>query len=657
MKEIKKNSLLDFNNFSIKLIYPLVIVIILLLLTFIKPSLLYITLIAIFLFVILCIAICINEIKSKKSRIEELSKSIDIVLKNSLEEINIPMVMVTNITKVIWKNNSAKHLLPDEYIIDTSMKLDSKLRQNESATVTLDLGNGKIYTAIANNIKFSNFKCSLITYIDKTEESALRETLENTKVSVGVIFIDNFDETMQGLDEITKAEITSKIETTIREWINESYGILTKVDKDKYIVCVEKQYIDKMEEESFKILEDIKKISNKTKLPITISIGFSYSELNLLERYSASSSALDIALGRGGDQAVVKKDKKFSFYGGSNIGLEKTNRVRARTVSQALKEIILKNDKVYIMGHKNSDIDCVGAAIGIAKMVKTLGKEVSIVIDSKYNSSTKYIIDKIKQSDEYKDVFINYNDVKKQDFTSSILVIVDTHKKSYLAYPEFLDDFEKVVIIDHHRRGPEFIENTILNYHEIYASSTAELVTELLMYIDDIELTATEAESLYAGIVVDTKNFMFKTGVRTFEVAAYLKKFGIDVTSVKQLFQNDFETYLTKVEIVKNAEIVQGKIAISTCEDEINDMPIVAAQAADELLSISGILASFVLCKVDNVIMVSGRSMGDINVQTILEKIGGGGHLTFAGAQLAGISIDEAKEKLKENIEEYLKNN
>ncbi len=657
MKKIKKNSWLDFNNFFVKLIYPLIVVALLVFATFIRPSLLYITLIITFLFIVFCIAICVSELKNKKYRIEEISKGFDIVLKDNLNTLNIPIVMVTNVTKILWKNNSAKHLLPEEYIIDTSMKLDSKLKQNESASTVLDLGNGKVYEAIANNIKFSNFKCMLITYIDKTEESILKETLENTKVSVGVIFVDNYDETMQGLDEITKAEISSKVETTIREWINQNSGILTKVDKDKYIVCIEKQYVDKMEEESFKILEDIKKISDKTKLPITISIGFSYSESNLLERYNASASALDIALGRGGDQAVIKKDKKFSFYGGSNLGLEKTSRVRARTVSQALKEIILKNDKVYIMGHKNSDIDCVGAAIGIAKMVKTLGKEVGIVIDSKYNSSTKFIVDRIKQTEEYKDVFINYGDIKKQDFTSSILIIVDTHKKSYLAYPEFLDNFEKVVIIDHHRRGPEFIENSILNYHEIYASSTSELVTELLMYIDNIELTAVEAESLYAGIVVDTKNFMFKTGVRTFEVAAYLKKFGIDVTSVKQLFQNDFETYVTKVEIVKNAEIIQGKIAISTCEEEINDMPIVAAQAADELLSISGILASFVLCKVDNIVMISGRSMGDINVQIILEKIGGGGHLTFAGAQLAGITIEEAKERLKETISEYLENN
>ena len=338
------------------------------------------------------------------------------------------------------------------------------------------------------------------------------------------------------------------------------------------------------------------------------------------------------------------------------MGLEKTSRVRARTVSQALREIMLKSDKIYIMGHKNTDIDCIGAAVGVYKMATILGKEANIIIDQKCNSSTKYVIEKLKQDEKYKEVFITNNDLKKMDFNNSLLVVVDTHKKSYLTYPDVLDNFEKVVIIDHHRRGPEFIENALLTYHEIYASSASELVTELLMYMENIELTSQEAETLYAGIVVDTKNFMFKTGVRTFEVAAYLKRFGIDLTEVKILFQSDFETYVAKVDIVKSAEIIRGKIAVSTSEEKYNDMPIIAAQAADELLSISGILASFVLCKVDDVVMISGRSMGDINVQAIMETIGGGGHLTFAGAQIAGVSIEEAKQKLLHSIDEYFGN-
>lgn len=647
----KKN--IDFKNFSTQIVILCVITILSVIMLLVNPETLYIDLFVIFVITLIALYRCIKEIKNRNFRIQELSKSVDIVLKDSLNLIDIPMVMVNDKTQIIWQNNISKHILPKEYITDMAFKLEKLLKNSESASVIEDIGNGEVYAGIGNYIKFSNFDCMLISFINKTDEKNLKKTLEDTRISVGMIFVDNYEETLQGLDEIKKAEISSQITKIIMEWTIDNNGVLTKVDKDKYVMFVEKQYVDQMEKNTFEILEKVRNISNETKLPITISIGMSYGETTINDRYNASTSALDIALGRGGDQAVVKKDKKFEFYGGSNIGLEKTSRVRARTIAQALREIIIKSDKVYIMGHKNSDIDCIGASVGIYKIVESLGKEANIVIDAKCNSSTKSIINKIKNLSDYEDVFITTQDIKKQDFTNSLLVIVDTHKKSYLSNPEILDAFEKVVVIDHHRRGPEFIDNALLTYHEIYASSASELVTELLMYLDDIKLTSIEAESLYAGIVIDTKNFMFKTGVRTFEVAAYLKKYGIDLTEVKQLFQNDFETYIAKVDIVKNAEIIRGQIAISTSEEEFKDMSIIAAQAADELLSISGVLASFVLCKVDNVVMISGRSMGDINVQAILEKIGGGGHLTFAGAQIAGVSIEDAKETLLNSIDEY----
>ena len=653
MKNINKSKWFDFNVFSVKITYLLVISIISVILCVIKPEWLYILLCIIALSTICSIYICVHEIKSRKYRIQELSKSVDIVLKDNLNLINIPMVMIGDRFQIVWQNNISKHLLTKEYILDTAVKLGKYIKQNEPSTTTLDVGNGEVYTAIANNIKFSNFDCTLLTFINKTEENKLKQTLEDTKVAVGIIFIDNYEETMQGLDDIQKAEITSKIAKLIMEWVIENKGVLAKIDKDRYVVFIERQYVDEMEKNSFQILERVRNVTDITKLPITISIGMSYQETNLDERYNASSSALDIALGRGGDQAVVKKDKKFDFYGGASIGLEKTSKVRARTIAQALREIMQKSDRVYIIGHKNPDIDCVGAAVGVYKIAKSLNKEANIIVDSKCNSSTKTMIEKLKTAKEYEEVFLTANDIKKQDFSNALLVVVDTHKKSYIAYPDILDSFEKVVVIDHHRRGPEFIENALLTYHEIYASSASELVTELLMYLDNVSLTPIEAESIYAGIVIDTKNFIFKTGVRTFEVAAYLKKYGIDLTEVKQLFQSDFETYVARVEIVKNAEIIRGQIAISTCEEDYEDMSIIAAQAADELLSISGILASFVLCKVDDVVMISGRSMGDINVQAILEKIGGGGHLTFAGAQIAGISVQDAKKTLLESIDEY----
>lgn len=655
MGRLKKSRWLDLSIFSVQITYLAIVIVVAVAVAIIKPITLYIDLIIILVTALFCIYSCIKEIKSRRYRINELSKSVDIVLKDSLNFIDIPMVMLTSPTQIIWQNNKAQHIIPKEFIHDVALKFE-KQKIKDTVIAATDIGNGEFYSAIGNHIRFSNFDCLLISFLNKTDEYILRDTLENSRISVGIIFIDNYEETMQGLDDIQKAEISSKIAKELRDFVVDNHGVMTKIDKDRFVIFIEKQYIDEMENNSFSILEKVKTISDATKLPITISIGLSYSENTLDERYNASSSALDIALGRGGDQAVVKKDKKFDFYGGSNIGLEKTSRVRARTIAQALKEVMQKSDKVYIMGHKNSDIDCVGAAIGVYKIARLLNKPVHIVIDSKCNSSTKLVIDKVKTQEDYSDVFISQNDLKKQDTTNAILVVVDTHKRSYLAYPDFIDEFEKVVVIDHHRRGPEFIEDALLTYHEIYASSTCELVTELLIYLEDIKLTSVEAECLYAGIVVDTKNFMFKTGVRTFEVAAYLKRYGIDLAEVKQLFQSDFETYIARVNIVKEAEIIKGKIAVSTCEEEYNDMPIIAAQAADELLSISGILASFVLCKVDNVVMISGRSMGDINVQAILETIGGGGHLTFAGAQIAGVSVEEAKQKLLDSINEYYGN-
>ena len=648
-----KNKWLDFKVFSVKIYYLVLIIFIAVLAFVINPSNLYISFGVVGLVALVMFYICIKEIKNRKDRIVELSQSVDMVLKENLNLVDIPMVIVTNLTNVVWQNNISKHLIPRECLSDTALMLNKELKSSNTASMQVDIGNGEIYCAVANKIKFLNLDAILVTYLNKTEEARLRKTLDNTKIAVGIILIDNYDETMQGLDELQKAEISSKITKELINFVSSNNGVISKIDKDRYIVFIEKQYIEKMESNTFEILEKVRNITNVTKLPITISVGISYNEEYISDRYNSSNSALDIALGRGGDQVVVKKDKKFDFYGGQNIGLEKTSRVRARTVAQALKEIMERADKVYIIGHKNSDIDCIGSAVGIFKIARSLNKQANIVIDAKCNSSTKTIIDKIKLNKDYENVFISGNELKKVDTSNSLLVVVDTHKKSYLSYPDFMDEFEKIVVIDHHRRGTEFIDNALLTYHEIYASSASELVTELLMYLDNVTLTPMEAESLYAGIVIDTKNFIFKTGVRTFEVAAYLKKYGIDLTEVKQLFQNDFETYVAKVEIVKNAEIIRSQIAMSTSEENYKDMGIIAAQAADELLSISGILASFVLCKIDDVVMISGRSMGDINVQSILEKIGGGGHLTFAGAQIAGVSIVEAKQRLIESINEY----
>lgn len=642
-----------FGSFSSRIVIISILIICALFVSIIIPSSLYIDILIVVLLCLIAIIMCIKELKDKKYRLSELSKNVDLIFKESLDLIEIPMAIVGMQGNIIWKNNVAEHNLSDEYIEKSALKLEAAKKKNPNSSILEDAGNGDVYSVICNQIQFENFDCMLVSFIDKTYENSLKQNLEDSRVAIGILFIDNYEETLQGLDEIQKAEVSSVLTKEIRSWARENQGVLAKLDKDKYAIFIEKRFIDKMEESSFDILERVRNVTKITKLPITVSLGISYSEETLEERYNAGTSALDIALGRGGDQAVVKKDKKYDFFGGSNIGLEKTSKVKARTMAQAIKELIEKSEKVYVMGHRNSDVDCIGSAIGIAKIAKFLNKPVNIVVDAKCNASADATIKKIQYTEGYEEVFKTYPDIKNDDFTNALLIVVDTHKKSYLVEPDFLDNFEKVVVIDHHRRGPEFIDNAVLTYHEIYASSASELVAEVLMYTDGIQIDSNEAECIYAGLVVDTKNFMFKTGVRTFEVAAYLKKFGIDVAEIKLLFQNDFDTYVAKVDIVKNAEFIKDKIAISVSRATHDDMPIIAAQAADELLSISGIQASFVLCKVDDVVMISGRSMGDINVQTILEKIGGGGHLTFAGAQIAGVSLAKAKEKLLESIESY----
>ena len=590
------------------------------------------------------------ELKLRTKKLDELHYGFENSIGKNVKHLNLPIMFISNDAKLIWENSLANELELEEFIPEISLEAN---RTHKKDGIKFS-ASGNNYILHITDIMSGEDIGKLVVFVDVTNQVELEKILDDSRVVVGVITIDSFDDIMQGLDEMDKVNTIAGIDTEIVSWVKEYNGIVSKIEKDKYIYFIEKQYVTDLEENSFEILEKINKVSeDKVKVPVTISIGLSFDEETLAGRYKSAMTALDVAMGRGGNQAVIKTKKRYDFYGDSGKQQDKTSRVRARMIAQALKDVMDKCENVYIMGHKNTDIDCIGAAVGVYKIAKTYGKEAKIISDLKHNNSTKLVIDRLKSTGEYDDVFITKEDIKKQEFENSLLVVVDTHKASYLAVPDLLEEFDKVVVIDHHRRGPEFIENTILTYHEVYASSTSELVTELLMYLDEVKLTAKEAEAIFSGIVIDTKNFTFKTGVRTFEVSAYLKKTGLDITEVKHVFQNDFETYMTKVNIVKEAEIIDGKMAMSVCSEQHENMSVIAAQAADELLSITGVLASFVLCEIDNVIMISGRSLGDINVQAILEKLGGGGHLTFAGAQMAGVTLDEAKEKLLNIIEEY----
>ena len=362
---------------------------------------------------------------------------------------------------------------------------------------------------------------------------------------------------------------------------------------------------------------------------------------------------IDIALGRGGDQAIVKKDGKYTFFGGRTQEVEKRTKVKARTVAHALEELMREAEKVIIMGHTNSDIDAMGSGLGIYRLAKVNGKEAYVVNESA-NAGLEKFIELAKEDEEYSETIIGKDRALELITPETLLVITDTHKTNYVDVPELLDKTNKIVIIDHHRRSTDFIENAILTFHEVYASSACELVTELIEYSEnEVELTQLETESLYAGIMMDTKNFTFKTGVRTFEAAAYLRKCGVDIIKVKKWFQSDLETYNKISQIVSDAEITNDTIAISIYDKEDENANVVCAKAADELLTISDITASFVLGRLGDKICISGRSIGDINVQIILEKLGGGGHITLAGAQVEGMTMDEVRTELIIRINEY----
>ena len=418
----------------------------------------------------------------------------------------------------------------------------------------------------------------------------------------------------------------------------------------------EQQYLQEMENNKFTILDEIKEIETEEGMQITFSIAISNEGKTNYEKYESASVAMDIALGRGGDQAVIRQDGKYVFFGGKAQEVEKRTKVKARVISHALEELIKKSDNVMVMGHMNGDIDSIGSSLGIYRLAKTFEKE-AYIVNNTYGLSLANFIVTLKQ-EGYKEVILDKAEAMNKITPNTLLVIVDTHKRSYVEIPELLEKTEKIVIIDHHRKSEDFIENAILTFHEAYASSASELVTEIVEYAtQEVTLEQIEAESLYAGIMMDTKNFTFKTGVRTFEAAAYLRKYGIDIIKVKKWFQSDLESYTVIAEIVKNAEIINDSIGISVYEEKDKNGNLICAKAADELLTISNISASFVLGRMGDKVCISGRSIGDINVQVILEKLGGGGHITLAGAQVEGMTLEEAKTELIIRINEYFAEN
>ena len=601
--------------------------------------------------------------------IQDLTVNVDSTVKSSLVNSPFPLILMETSGNIIWKSSKfvtefantdiagvVRGLAKEIKLDILESKFNKEEIKNQSIEREITIGK-KTYKVLGEYVKSKKKKQNeymmTLYFLDNTEKLNLEQELKDKENCIGIITIDNYEEMVQMLPDEKKSLILAEIEKNIYDWTANIGGLLVKTDRKTYMYFFNQKELENLKENKFDILDKVKEIDTDETVSLTLSIAVSNEGETNSDKYKSAQTAMDIVLGRGGDQAVIRENEKYTFFGGRTLEVEKRTKVKARTVARALEQIILESKDVMIMGHINADIDCMGSSLGIYRLAKDLGKEAYIVNNTTGETISSFI-EALKEEKEYNDVLLNKSEALNKISEETLLVVVDTHKKSYVEVPELLEKTNKIVIIDHHRRSPDFIENAILSFHEVYASSAAELVTEILQYVETkVSLTTIETEGLYAGIMMDTKNFTFKTGVRTFEAAAYLRKKGVDILRVKKWFQSNLENYNLIAEIVRNAEIVKESIAISIYEKEDKNANLICAKAADELLTIGNITASFVLGQMENKICISGRSIGDINVQVILEKLGGGGHITLAGAQLENMTIDEAKQELINKIEEY----
>ena len=565
--------------------------------------------------------------------INDLTISMDSAAKNTLINSPIPLIILETDGNVIWRsdkfNKEFANVGINNYIDEITREIKIDIDNNNTVTVDKEIEiDEKTYHVIGDYIKIKQkdrrktSKYMIILYfMDITETKELLNKYKDSNTCMGLIVIDNYEEIIQRIRAEEKPQIIAEIEKTLYDWAIKSEGVMIKTERDSFVYVFEQKHLEEMQNDKFSVLDKVKEIKTSDKLQITLTIAISNEGETNYEKYKSANEAMDIALGRGGDQAVIKAGGKYDFFGGKAQEVEKRTKVKARTVAHALEELIENADNVIIMGHQNADIDSMGSSLGLYRFAKAFDKNVYVVNNTNSLSISNFI-QTLQEQEEYKGIVIDKSTALSKINNKTLLIITDTHKKSYVEVPELLDQTENIVIIDHHRKSADFIENAMITFHEAYASSAAELVTEIIEYgTNDIVLEQIEAESLYAGIMVDTKNFTFKTGVRTFEAAAYLRKYGVDIIRVKKWFQSDLESYNLIADIVKKAEIINETIGISEYEEKDKNANLICAKAADELLTISNITASFVIGNQGGKICISGRSIGDINVQIILEKL------------------------------------
>ena len=591
------------------------------------------------------------------NKFNSLTDKIKANINDNISNMSYPIALIDNEGNILWANKRLKEELnlldlQEQNILSIGRNLDlhKLLKCDKDLSQRIKIKDS-FYSIYANNIGDENIKYNESKYLVYFNEVSNLRDLYSTRESIMLIEVDNLSEALERTDETNRPMLAAEVEKEINSYSKKLKAMIVKYEYNKYCLSVQDKYINDEINCKFNILDKISSIDRGNKLEVTLSIGIGRGGDNPQENYNNAMTARELALGRGGDQVVIKNNEKISFFGGNTRELEKRTRVRARVIAQAVRELIFESSNIFIMGHKNPDMDSLGASVGLWSAIRQLGKNCNIIIDND-TTAIDYYMTKLKKGDKYDNLFISSDEAEKNINEKTLLIIVDVHNKGYVNNFGITEKINRKILIDHHRRSPDIIEGALLNYIEVYASSTSEMVTELIQYmLQKPRIPKIVAEGLLGGIFMDTKGFQFKSGVRTFDAAAFLRSLGADTIEVKKMFTDSLEDYLLISDTIKSAEVHEN-LAIAVCPENVNNTVIVA-RAADELLGISGIDVCFVLCKINDSVNISGRSTGEVNVQVILEELGGGGHMNMAGAKVDG-TIDEAINVLKEAINKHL---
>ncbi len=637
------------------------------------------------LFLVVYLAGVVVFILIKREQINEqlvkFGASYGQVQKNLIKEMAVPYALLDGDGRLLSANNEFMAMCPDRIKLKVGIgQIFPEITKSvlpsdrEKTVVHLTMGDKK-YCAELKNIyiddsDWNEDKKSIVEnrdnvlisifFYDETEILRLQKYLTDRQLVVALLYIDNYEEALESIDEVRRSLLSALIDRKINKYFQEYQVLLKKIEKDKYLIVFQNQYLEELKGARFTILDEVRDVNIGNEMAVTVSMGIGTGTDSYTDSYEAAHAAIDLALGRGGDQVVIKDKNEFLYFGGKSASVGKSTRVKARVKAQSFREIIEDNEKVIIMGHSMPDADAFGAAVGVYRMVKYLDKKAYIILNN-VTDSISMVVDRFRGDQapaEYADMIVTSEQAMALYDENTVLVIVDVNRPGYTECPELLEIAKTKVLFDHHRQTSDSINDAVLSYIEPYISSACEMVTEMLQYVGDgVKLKSIEAEAMYSGIMIDTNNFLTKTGVRTFEAAAFLKRCGADVTRIRKAFRTDMEEYIAKAKAISTAEIfMEGFILAECAADQVGSPTVLGAQVANELMDINNVRASFVFTDYNNQIYISARSIDEVNVQVVMEKLGGGGHMSVAGAQLAGCTIEEAKQQVKNVLTEMVEN-